>query len=222
MLKKQFRSLGDLRDANILCATIEEQRGTFPALKLLLKQLRRREDRLRKAASRNILRRQKHKIMRVVGSLLAELEKTSSDARRQKKLNTMVLRCARQSFAETQKRRRLIDYSDLATIHKTRIAFKKFRYLMESLPPEMIGLGKREFRDLNRYQGKMGDIQDLVVIQTCLENFLKNKEDSTAKLRSFSLHLRRRRELALGRFRKWADSPFQFRPSAGEPKATRK
>ncbi len=70
----------------------------------------------------------------------------------------------------------------------------------------MIGLGKREFRDLNRYQAKMGDIQDLVVIQRGLEAFLKYNEDSAAKLHSFSAHLSRHLEVALRRFRKWADS----------------
>jgi CHAD domain-containing protein len=221
-LKKQFRSLGDLRDANILCTTIAQQRETFPALKVLLKQLRRRENRLIKTAARKIERCQKHNVARAVDRLIAELKKTSGDSRRQKKLNSIALRCAREAFAETQRRRRLIDYSDLATIHHTRIAFKKFRYLMESLPPEMTGLGKREFRDLNRYQGKMGDIQDLVVIQTCLQDFLKHKEGSAAKLHSFSLHLRRRRELALRRFREWANPPFQFRPPACEASATTK
>ncbi len=84
MLKKQFRSLGDLRDANILSTTFEQQRRKFPTLKVLLKQLRRRENQLIKAASRKLLRRQRHKVTRVVGRLHAELEKTSGDARRQK------------------------------------------------------------------------------------------------------------------------------------------
>jgi CHAD domain-containing protein len=212
ILKKQFESLGELRDANILRIAIERQQKSFPDLVVLTRQLRRRERRLVKSASREIKRCKKHKVARCVDKLIADLRETPGNIRWQKKLNSIALRCAREAFAETQKRRKLIDYSDLATIHRTRIAFKKFRYIVECLPPEMTGLGKRELGALNLYQGRMGVIQDLVVIQSHLEDFTKQKKETTAKFGSFFRHLRHRRALALRGFRKSADTLLQFQP----------
>jgi CHAD domain-containing protein len=117
-----------------------------------------------------------------------------------------------EAFAETAERRRAIDFSDLSTIHRTRVAFKKFRYIVESIPLSATGLTKRDLRTLALYQRRMGNIQDLEVIQATITDLIQRQDGLEGLLASFCAYLRRRRTRALLSFRKSADSLFQFWP----------
>jgi CHAD domain-containing protein len=52
----------------------------------------------------------------------------------------------------------------MRTVHQTRIAFKRFRYMLESLSPAITGPSRRQLRALAYYQRKMGIIQDHEVL----------------------------------------------------------
>ena len=129
-------------------------------------------------------------------------------------LASTVLRAAAQAFAEAVERRRAIDLADLRTIHQTRVAFKRFRYTMESLSPGLTGLSKRQLRALAYYQRKMGIIQDLKVVQACVTRYTQEDKKREALLHRFSRHLRQRRARAVGSFLKSADRIYEFWPPA--------
>ena len=113
------------------------------------------------------------------------------------------------------KRRQAIDLADLGTIHQTRVAFKRFRYIVESLSPGLTGLTKRQLRTLAYYQRRMGIIQDLEVMKRCVAELrpLTHKKTESA-LRPFCRYLRQRRARALRSFLKSADYLFEFWPPA--------
>jgi CHAD domain-containing protein len=102
----------------------------------------------------------------------------------------------------------------MRTIHHTRVAFKRFRYIMESLSPGITGLSKRQLLALAYYQRKMGIIQDLEVMQSCVARYAREVKNREALLQRFNSHLRQRRARALRSFLKSADRLYQFWPPA--------
>jgi len=212
LLRCQLKSLGPLRDIHVQRMAIEQQADRFPVLSELWRQLEKREPRAAKAAAREVREFRTGKLEKWITQLVAELNEQARSSRKRQKLEAAALRCATDAFEEAVRRRRLIDFSDLETVHRTRVAFKKFRYIVESLPPEMTGMGKRQLRALALYQRKMGNVQDVHVLSACLSEFLERNGDAWCRLKPFSAYLRRRRARALRTFRQSADSLFGFWP----------
>jgi CHAD domain-containing protein len=110
------------------------------------------------------------------------------------------------------RRRQAIDPANASTIHRTRIAFKKFRYIVESLSPDVTGFGKRELRALAYYQRRMGNLQDLEVVQQCITSFVQKHAGMEGLLKPFVGYLKARRARALRSFLRSADDLFEFWP----------
>jgi len=212
MLKRQLRSLGTLRDLHVQQRFLEQQASRFPGVVQLREELQRKERGLVRPAARRMSNSKIKRLQRWIEGLEEELAQVAIDATKQEKLEAAAWHCAEDAFAETVRCWRLISLSDLRTIHRTRVAFKKFRYIVESLPPEMSGLSKRQLRRLAYYQRKMGNIQDLEVIQECIGDFMDEDGTREAPLRSFCAYSRRRRARALRAFRDSAKKLLQFWP----------
>jgi CHAD domain-containing protein len=217
ILKRRLAALGDLRDAQVQRLFINQQAVGFPDLVLLRAWLRRRERRLVKSAAEEVRRFKTKKLEKCVSAMTEDLAANAGNSRAQSRLASAVLRVTAKSFAEAVERRRAISLADLRTIHQTRVAFKRFRYMMESLSPGLTGLSKRQLRALAYYQRKMGIIQDLEVMQACIARFIREDKPRVALLRPFDRYLRQRRARALRSFLKSADRLFEFWPPAGLP-----
>jgi len=214
VLKRRLAALGDLRDAQVQRLFIEQKAASFPELVLLHAWLQRRERRLTKSAAEKVNRFKTRKLERWIAAMSGDLTANAGRSRAQRQLASAVLRAAAQAFAEAVERRQAIDLADLRTIHQTRVAFKRFRYILESLSPGITGLSKRQLRALAYYQRKMGIIQDLEVIQACVARYVRVDNRRKALLQRFSRHLAQRRARALRSFLKSADHLFEFWPPA--------
>ena len=62
---------------------------------------------------------------------------------------------------------------DTRAIHRTRIAFKRFRYMIEAMAPLLPAVTREHYRAMRGYQCMMGDIQDMEVLLTALDKFLR-------------------------------------------------
>jgi len=212
ILKRHLASLGDLRDAQVQRLYIEQNAVRFPELVLVLRWLQRRERRLAAEAADNVHGFKTRKLERWIADLSGGLASNIRNSRAQRKLTAAVVRVAGQAFAEAVERRRAIDLVDMRTIHQTRVAFKRFRYTVESLSPELTGLSRRQLRALAYYQRRMGIIQDLEVMRDCLDQYIHGDEQRDAHLQTFSRHLQQHRARALRSFLKSADRLYQFWP----------
>jgi CHAD domain-containing protein len=67
-----------------------------------------------------------------------------------------------------------IDRDNPATIHKLRLAFKKFRYTIEALEP-IINVTKHDLKVLHAFQTVMGKIQDNCIIHRNLSSHIENQ-----------------------------------------------
>ena len=214
ILKRRLAALGDLRDTQVQLAFIDQQSARFPELEPLGAWLGRREHRLVTAAAKKVNRFRTKKLGKWITAMSNDLAEHSANPRARKQLASAVLRATANAFAEAVRRRRAIDPTDAATIHQTRVAFKRFRYMMESLSPGITGLSKRRLRTLAYYQRKMGIIQDLEVMQQCVAGFVHEHRKMEPALRPFCRYLQQRRARALRSFLRAADHLLEFWPPA--------
>jgi CHAD domain-containing protein len=214
ILKRRLAALGDLRDTQVQRLFVELKTARFPELALLHPWLRRRERRLVRSAAGKVNRWRTRKLEKWVAAMASELTIHARGSRAQSQLASAVLRATAHAFAEAVQHRRAINPADPRTIHQTRVAFKRFRYMMESLSPALTGLSKRQLRALAHYQRRMGIIQDLEVLRRCVARFIHENSKTEPLLRPFCRHLQQRRARAVHSFLKSADRLFEFWPPA--------
>jgi CHAD domain-containing protein len=211
-LKRRLKALGELRDTHVQRLFIERRLERYRELTLVWASLHRREHRLEKSVAAEVQGFKTRKLGRWISGLGLRLELDSGATHGPQGLANAVEQAMGQAFAEVVKRRRAIDPSQPSTIHRTRIAFKKFRYMVESLSPELTGLSKSDLRALARYQRRMGIIQDLEVMQQCISVYVQKHMGTEERLRPFYRYLQAGRARRLRSFLKSADDLFSFWP----------
>jgi CHAD domain-containing protein len=211
VLKRRLKALSELRDVHVQRLFIEQQMTRFPDLSMVCDDLRRRERKLERVAAGKVKRFKTRKLRKSLEALAVRLTRRSGQA---DYLAAKVTQATARAFADVARRRQAIDPAKPSTIHRTRIAFKKFRYMVESLSPEFTGLSKRDLRVLAVYQRKMGILQDLEVLQQLLSDFVRRHRHAAELLDPFARYLRARRARALRSFMKTADALFGFWPLA--------
>ncbi len=214
ILKRRLAALGDLRDTQVQRLFVELKTARFPELALLHAWLRRRERRLVRSAAGKVNRWRTRKLEKWVAAMATKLSANTRGSRAQSQLAAAVVRATAHAFAEAVQHRRAINPADPRTIHQTRVAFKRFRYMMESLSPALTGLSKRQLRALAHYQRRMGIIQDLEVLRRCVARFIHENSKTEPLLRPFCRHLQQRCTRAVHSFLKSADRLFEFWPPA--------
>ena len=207
-VKRGLRALSELRDFQVQRSFVEHQLTRYPELLLLRDYLRRQERRLEKAAAGSLRRFRARRLERGVASLEQALVTKQLQARCSARLTTAV----GEAFRDVVRRRQAIVPQQPETIHRTRVAFKKFRYMVESLSPEFTGLNKRQLRRLADYQRRMGILQDLEVMQRLLTVFVHEHPGIGPLLQRFARYLKQRRARALRSFLQAADQCYGFWP----------
>lgn len=131
---------------------------------------------------------------------------------RPRQAQTILLRAVNRAYARVVQLKARIDPGNTATIHRTRIAFKKFRYMVEALRPLLRGVTEQRLTEMRHYQAMMGDIQDLEVLLGTLGKFFQKREVKAESARHFRDELVRRRQWLARRYMDAADALHQFRP----------
>jgi len=214
LLKRRLKALGELRDTHVQRLFIEKQMTRFPELIFVRDFLQRRERRLERAAREKVKGSKTRKLEKWVSRLSEHLVGKRAAPAAVVRLSTLVVQAANQAFVDVVRRRQAIDPANPSTVHRTRIAFKKFRYMVEALSPDLTGLDKADLRALARYQKRMGILQDLEVMQQCVQDFGQNQEGMKTLLEPFNRYLQIRRARALRTFLESADDLFRFWPPA--------
>jgi CHAD domain-containing protein len=69
-----------------------------------------------------------------------------------------------------------VDRSRPATIHQLRVAFKKFRYMVEAIQPCLPNYPEAFLEAMHAYQTQMGRIHDIQVFLEMLTEFAEQRE----------------------------------------------
>jgi CHAD domain-containing protein len=172
-LKRQLRASAMLRDAQVQLVTMQALLPEHPELAPVYRHLERNEQCLRRFAKRNL---------KGGGKLLRRLKAVERGAESGLRARNAIPRyratvrsvIGRASLRLAQFRR--TPPRDSAGIHRFRIALKKLRYLVESLPAELSVAKPEAIRLIRTHLGMMGEIHDLGLLIVRLQGMTAKKK----------------------------------------------
>jgi CHAD domain-containing protein len=176
-LKDQLDELDDLRDVQVMLVDIIEAMQELPDLKPFHTHLRKEEKQqlrlVRKVVKARDIKGLSQRVKKVF-----EMVQGLPDAN----LDQLILSAVDEAYARVLQTYSTVDIEHIATIHRLRIAFKRFRYSVEIVHDQLAHFPKTNFERMHEYQSKMGDVQDLEVASQHLADL-----DTSASLPGFEL-----------------------------------
>jgi len=183
-LIKQLGQLGPLRDVQNQKQFIARLSGpAHPAPKVLLARLTRSETRLIKRACQDIARMDAGKLKRRMARLAEKL----SGALKKSAAPNLLLRAhalLAERFAAVMWRLSYVKQEDPDSVHRVRVAFKKYRYLAEIWQPLFPQFTDEMLTRMQALQDRLGEIQDLRVLERMLADFKGKKVKGLIELRA--------------------------------------
>jgi CHAD domain-containing protein len=213
VFKKRLDAFDELRDTQVqltlfkpLCRKFSEARKLDA---LLGRRERRLTDELRKEVHATKRAHWKRRLKTVEEGLRDSAGKMAGEATR-----LAILATVGEAFDQVVALRRRIRPDRMATIHRTRVAFKCFRYMCELLGPYLSELKAEHLRRMRDYQAMMGNIQDIVVLLAGVRRAVADKEISGRAVGPLRRELLRRRRELTDIYLAAADRLFEFEPNA--------
>ena len=161
--KDQLDQFDDLRDTQVILAEISESIQELPQLQAFEEYLWEVEKKLLKTLRKKLkvidLFDVSKGIRRMRESLKVELDGD---------LLLQILRSVDDAFLITKQRQEWINPAQATTIHRVRLTFKTFRYMVEIVQPLLPDFPTENLKLMNDYQSLMGEIQDVEIIMQAL------------------------------------------------------
>lgn len=165
-LKDLLDQFDDLRDTQVMLEEISRTIAELPQLQAFQAHLQKAGKRslkeLRGRFKKTDLKEVARRIRRTRESLAAE-EKVDVAA--------PLLQSVDEAYLKTRQKLGRVDPVQPASIHRVRVAFKKFRYMVEIVHPMLEGFPEANLKRMNGYQTLMGEIQDAEVFLQALTKF---------------------------------------------------
>jgi CHAD domain-containing protein len=193
-LKEQLDEFDPLRDTQVQLGCVEPLRRAFPTAKKFHRWLRRREVRYICEARQAV----KAVKPRRIGKRIATLE---GELRHQQKRTTperafgLAQAAISSAFAGVTRFSRQVNAADPQTIHRARIAFKRFRYMVDALAPLLPAVTDKHRRAMHDYQSMMGDVQDSEVLLAALDEFIESEDNQPTMQPLRAALMQRRKQL---------------------------
>jgi CHAD domain-containing protein len=161
--KEQLDEFDQLRDTQVILAEISETLQDLPQLGEFHAYLQEVEKGLLKTLRKKLKVIDLFEVSKRVRRMRESL-KTESDSH----LALTVLQAVDDAFLATKQRQNWITPAAATTIHRVRIAFKAFRYMVEIVNPLLNDFPSENLKRMHDYQSLMGEIQDVEVIMQAL------------------------------------------------------
>lgn len=206
-LKRHLDSFDDLRDTQVQLLAVRKLRPTLPAAADFCRYLRKREARFTRRTRKQV---QGIKSKRL-GKLITQFKKALRQWRSATcapRANALLLGAVEGAFEKAWRLKENIDPQRTKTIHRTRIAFKKFRYMVETLADLLPTANDKLLLAMHRYQTMMGEIQDAEVLLRAFDKFGQKNHSDPKALARLRAELVRRRQWLL---RVYLDAAHQLR-----------
>jgi len=172
VFKDQLDGFDDLRDVQVMLADISENIESWPVLSHLQLHLQKREKRLLRDAEANVRDIKLSAISRRLSKVRQTLAAIDAD-----RLSLRLLQSVDNVYFVVRQRYGWIYPDQPTTIHAVRVAFKKFRYMIECVYPVLPGFPQTQFKRMHDYQTMMGDIQDAEVFLLVFAKFSARHTD---------------------------------------------
>ena len=210
-LKRQLDMFGPLRDVQVQLLTIAKMVPSFPELQEFDHFLVKRERKLMQRLGKELQRVKTGKIRKSLAVATRQLEALLDTSAIQQEKWRDAIQVVETAFSQVVERQQGLDPTDSATIHRMRVTFKKFRYMVEALAPMLDRISRKQLKAMNAFQGSMGDIQDADILLTSVWTFAhKRRAESQAALAHALEELSHRRTALIETFLGSADTLFTF------------
>jgi CHAD domain-containing protein len=168
--REQLDGLDDLRDTQVMLVEVSETLDVLPELARFQEYLSKREKRLLRSTVKGINSFKAGSLRKRLDSTRRVLLKIKNESYRQMEL----IQTVDDAYETALRRYQRIEPTQPGTIHRLRIAFKKFRYMVEIVHPLVPDFPEDNFEHMHAYQGMMGDIQDLEIFLAAFQDFADN------------------------------------------------
>jgi CHAD domain-containing protein len=210
VFKDQLDEFDDLRDTQVILAEISEILQEFPRLQSFQKHLRYTEEKMFRILRKKIKKLETSEVTKRIRKTHESIEAEMND-----ELESQIMQAVDDAYLLTKQRYGWVDLARPATIHRVRIAFKSFRYMMEIIHSLLNAFPVENLKRMNDYQSLMGEIQDVEIFAQTLADF--SEHDSYSDLDPVHRYYERRHAEAISAYIKemnelhifWRSSPDQ-------------
>jgi CHAD domain-containing protein len=152
------KRLNPLRDIHVQLLRVAEYAEVHPELEKFRKRLSKREKSLIRDLKKNLAtnHRKLEKAVRVTVARSQPLLRAFTFTEAERTVDSG----ADAAYAAVVTDRQAMDPSDVASIHRVRVAFKKFRYLLQAAQPLLRDTPEITFERMHAFQDLFGAIQD--------------------------------------------------------------
>lgn len=164
--KNRLDEFNDLRDTQVILAEIAEIIHELPQLQIFQKYLQSTEERLLRTLRKKIKQLESSEVAKRIRKTYEAIEAETNGG-----LRSQIMQTVDDVYFITKQRQGRIDITCSATIHRVRIAFKSFRYMVEIVHPLLNGFPTENLKRMNDYQSLMGEIQDAEVFAQNFADF---------------------------------------------------
>src|SRR6266508_433065 len=167
-LEEQLDGFSDLRDMQVMLDKLSDDVDKLPELEPLQDHLKKREKRRQRADKKHIQNLNP-------GSIKKRLRKIQEDVQdlSEEDVEGKLPQAVDEAYLTVVQRYSEIDPAELVSIHRLRVAFKKFRYMVEAIYPCLPSFQESLLQRLRDYQTQMGNIHDMQVFLETLSQFVE-------------------------------------------------
>jgi CHAD domain-containing protein len=213
VFKKRLDAFDELRDTHVQLLLLKPLCQEFPEAReldaLLCQRAQRLTDKLRKEVQATKQANWERRLKTLEEELRDSADKMAGEATR-----LAILSAVDEAFDQVVMLRQRVRPDRTATIHRTRVAFKRFRYMCELLCAYLPELKAEDLGRMREYQAMMGNIQDIVVLLAGVRRAVGDKEISGRTVGPLRRELLRRRREMTNIYLAAADRLFDFQPHA--------
>jgi len=214
-LKRHLDTFDDLRDTQVQLPAVRKFREESPAARCFYQFLKKRERRLRRSTCKKAGRLRSRPLSKLMSAARDDVREWLKEAD-WRQANPLLLGSVKRAFTLTLQRKERIEPEDTHSIHCTRVAFKEFRYVIESLQDLLAWTRKALLAKMHDYQTLMGDIQDSEVLLRGFQKFMRKNQPDVASGLKFESVLQERRRRLIKKYLASADRLLEFWPVDGE------
>lgn len=180
-LKDQLDGFSDLRDIQVMLDRVSEDGNSLPDLEPFQNYLKKREKRKRRTGEKHVETIKPGGDQKRLLKIQEAVEDLSAD-----ELDGKLPQAVDEAYLTVQQRYGDINPENLASVHHLRVAFKKFRYMVEAIYPCLSGFPEAQLERMHDYQTQMGNIHDGQVFLETLATFAEDSDsDDPEPVRRF-------------------------------------
>lgn len=173
-IKKQLKLFSPLRDTQVQLMTVNKLRRNFPELNFFYYDLLAQEHTLITSQTETIRRFDIAEFEGFIFFYLLDFKRYLLEKRIDEQ---SIFAIIDDKFQSALSAKCELNIENLETYHKFRIAFKKFRYSLESVG-NLLDLDVKLFKALGRYQTQLGEIQDSEVLLSAFSEYVERQKEN--------------------------------------------